>query len=59
MDQKQVNVDSYEKQILLNKKKLFFFKKKIYKEYFKNYLKHSLSKEVPWYVSFTRHFKNK
>ena len=59
MDQKQVNVDSYEKQILLNKKELFFFNKKIYKEYFKNYLKHSLSKEVPWYVSFTRHFKNK
>jgi len=58
MEQKQINIDNFGEKLLFNKKKLFSYNKKLYKEYFRNYLKHDLSKKVPWYVSFVSYFKN-
>ena len=58
LGQKELNIDNYDKNFLI-KKKLFSYDEKLYKYYLNNYLKHSSSKNVPWYISFSKYFNDK
>lgn len=57
MGQKKINIDNFNKKLLKSRKKIFYFDKKLYKSYLTNYLKHSSSAKVPWYVSFSNYYK--
>ena len=60
MGQQEINIDNYDKNLLKNSKKIFYYNKELYKSYLTNYLKHSSSANIPWYKAFSNYYnKNK
>ena len=49
---KLINVEDIDYKFLSNKKKLFYFNKSLYRNYFSKYLKHPKSPNKPWYEIF-------
>tara|TARA_B100000941_G_C28501010_1_gene554214 strand:+ start:755 stop:1912 length:1158 start_codon:yes stop_codon:yes gene_type:complete len=46
---KKINIDKNNFHFLSNKNQIFSYNKKKYQSYLKNFLKHDLSKNIPWY----------
>jgi hypothetical protein len=57
MGQQEINIDNYDKNLLKNSKKIFYYNKELYKSYLTNYLKHSSSANIPWYKAFSNYYK--
>ena len=58
MGSKIINIDSDNSKLLKDKRKIFSYNKKLYRDYLKNFLKYKSSPNVPWYKNFSDYFKN-